>query len=228
MRRPAVAILLAACALAVAALAAGAATDERALAFNLGVQPEGPVAALEPGRRACQRGIGVPARFDAVELLLGTYARPGPALAVTVHRPGGQAIGAGKLPAGARDNQPASVRVTPAVSAGEPVDVCVRNDGDRRVALYGGGAAWSPSVAFAGGREVRGDLRMRFFRSEPRSVLSLVPDMFERAALFRPDPIGAWSFWALLAGVAVGVPLLLAGALRAALSTDPREDRSPP
>jgi hypothetical protein len=59
-------------------------------------------------------------------------------------------------------------------------------------------------------------MRIVFRRSEPRSALAQVPDMFERATRFRPDVVGEWTFWALLVLVAGGIPLLLALALRAA------------
>ena len=35
--------------------------------------------------------------------------------------------------------------------------------------------------------------------------------MFERAALFRPGFVGAWTFWLLLLGVVIAVPALLCG-----------------
>ena len=218
MRSRAVAVLAAGCALGTGALALGAAADERSLAFTLNVAPLGPVAVAQPGEEACQRDVQVAARFDVVQILLGTFARPGPPLTVTVRESGGRrALAAGTLPAGAPDNRAASVRLRPAVEEGQRVDVCVRDDGAHRVALYGGFPYDDPiGDAFVGGRPAAGDIRMSFYRSEPRSALSLLPAMFGRAALFRPDPFGPWAFWALLAVVALGVPMLLGAALRRA------------
>ena len=48
-------------------------------------------------------------------------------------------------------------------------------------------------------------------RGEERSLLSLVPVLFERAALFRPAPIGPWTYWLL---VFVAWPLLGYAAVR--------------
>jgi hypothetical protein len=44
--------------------------------------------------------------------------------------------------------------------------------------------------------------------------------VFERAALFRPGWVGAWTFWLLLAALVIGVPTLLGRALRAALEEE--------
>jgi hypothetical protein len=48
-------------------------------------------------------------------------------------------------------------------------------------------------------------------------MLALVPDAFERAALFRPAWVGAWTFWVLLGLVVAGMPLLLMAAYRSAV-----------
>jgi hypothetical protein len=41
----------------------------------------------------------------------------------------------------------------------------------------------------------------------PHSLLSEVPTIFERAGLFRFSWIDSWTFWALLAGLAVAAVL---------------------
>jgi hypothetical protein len=198
-----------------ALLTAVAGSDERDLAFSPGVAAQVPAAVAPPGEDVCQTDVRVEARFDVIRLLLGTYGRPGPRLAVVVRdAESGRRLAGGVLPPGARDNESAFVRVAPGVAEGIDVDVCFRNEGDHRVALYGG-VPWADSLSDArvGGRIVPFDLRLDFFRSEPRSALALVPDMFERAALFRPPGVGAWTYWCLLGLVLAGVPLLLAAAL---------------
>ena len=70
-----------------------------------------------------------------------------------------------------------------------------------------------------GAREVYDPLRGAAFavvllRPEPVSTLAQVPEMVERAALFKP--VGPGALWALVAAVVLGLPLLLLGALRAA------------
>lgn len=209
--------MLAPCALAAAALTVVAAGDQRSQAFTQNVRPTHAVVETPPGGEACQWGIQAGADFDVVEPLLGTHLRPGPPLAVTVRELGtGRPLARGRLAAGARDNQLVRVRVEPLVERGSPIGVCFRNEGRHPVVFFGGPTWEAPGQAYGGIRGGTGDIRLAFHRSDPPSVLSLVPRMFERAATFRPDPVGAWTFWVLLVLVAAGVPLLLAAAVRAA------------
>jgi hypothetical protein len=75
---------------------------------------------------------------------------------------------------------------------------------------------------------VGGDLRLRFHRGHPRSALALVPDMLDRATLFRPALVSTATYWLLLATLVLGIPLLLGLALARAAVTDPSGVRYPP
>lgn len=209
--------MLVPCALAAAAVAIVAAGDGRTQAFTINVRPTHAVVETPPGGEACQWGIQAGATFDVVEPLLGTHLRPGPPLAVTVRELGtGRALARGRLGGGAPDNELVRVRVEPPVERGRLIGVCFRNEGRHEVVFFGGPSWEAPGHAYRGIHPGSGDMRLAFHRSEPRSVLSSLPEMFERAAVFRPEPVGAWTFWVLLVLVGAGVPLLLAAAVRAA------------
>jgi hypothetical protein len=206
---------------AVVALALAAATDERGLAFTLGVEPLRPGVTLDPGHEVCQREIAVAERFDSVRLLLGTYSAPGPRLALRITGPRGRLLAAGALPDGYADNRYAAVRLDRAVPADLLASVCVRNAGTRRVALYVGRPVDDRSFATQDRAYVPVDVLMEFSRSQPRSALRSVPAIFRRAALFHPRPFGAWTFWVLLVLLLTAVPALLAAAMRGAERDDP-------
>ena len=201
----------------IAGATAVAASDSRSLAFTIGVAPTQLAVALEPGQEACQEPIAVPARFDAVEMMIGTYVLPGPKLAVDVRDAAtGAILASGLLPAGYLDNSTQSVPVDP-VSAGRRIAVCVRNDGGRRAALYGGIAiAARGSEARVDGHPVDADLTLVFRRQRPSSLLALFPDLAGRAALFHPGWVGAWTLWILGGALIFVVPLLLAASLTSA------------
>lgn len=202
-------VLLAVAALGALALLAAAALDDRERAFTVGLPPVRVAAELPPGERACHTDIEVPAGFSRVQLATASFQRPGPPLTVTA----GDARGA--VPAGYPDNSTVEVRLGE-IEEGERVDVCVTNEGDRRVALYGSPPDTPPDQL--GDPNLQPEIGVAFLREEPRSMLELVPQAFERAALFRPAWVGAWTFWLLLGMVAAGVPLLLAAAYRSAVT----------
>ena len=217
--RAGVAALIACIAAGALALVLVAGSDKRTLAFTIDVRALA-VLVAQPGHELCQRGIDREAGFDTVELHYGTFGRPGPRMGIAIldsrtRRP----LATGVVPAGHPDNSPADARISPALPAGAPIDACARNLGAARVGLYGGPASDSAATAPSLGRngpQTGGDLSVTFLRSHPRSVLSQVPAIFERASIFRPGWVGAWTFWALLGAVGLAVPALLARALAAA------------
>jgi len=64
------------------------------------------------------------------------------------------------------------------------------------------------------------DIGLELDRSDNRALLALIPDAFDRASLFRPGWVGAWTYWLLLVALVIGVPVLLSRALASASSED--------
>jgi hypothetical protein len=226
--RPAVLAFAAAVACALAGLVAVSATDDRDLAFTLGVRPTAVAAVVAPGERACQRPVDVAADARSVRFKVGTFGTPGPPLEVAVRAAAGPRA-AGSVGAGYGDVTWQRARLDRELHEGERVEVCVRNRGERRAALYGGPAlAARTSSAYVAGRAQATDIALVFERGESRSAFTLVPAALEHAALFRPGWLGVWLLWAAGFVLAVLVPLLLAAALRSAAATDAAPDRRPP
>jgi hypothetical protein len=196
--------------------------DRRDLAFTLGVQPAEVAAVLMPGHEVCQRPIDTSADAARVRFRVGTYGRPGPPLEVSPiveHRSSSEVVIAGFRKSRVGGGYASGATLAAPVSnvkEGDRLRLCVRNAGREKVALYGNGpAAARTSAAFLDGKQLNTDLTLVFERSSRRSMLATFPDMFERAALWHPGWVGAWTFWVLLAFVLVGVPLLLWRALAA-------------
>jgi hypothetical protein len=125
----------------------------------------------------------------------------------------GSVLGQGRLGGGYPDVSQPSVPVG-RVAPEQPVEVCIRNGGQRKAALYGGVTAAAPgSGARVAGAETGADLTLVFERAERRSMLATVPDIFRRASAFRPGWVGSWTFWLLAGLLGAGVPALLALAL---------------
>jgi hypothetical protein len=213
LRKRAVAAFLAVAVSGLVALALVAATDERALAFTLGVAPLQVSAELQPGQTACQAPVLGSSAFSRVRFQVGTYRRRGVPLEVdvrsfTTHR----ILGQGRLGAGYPDVSQPSVSVG-RVPGERSVAVCIKNAGERKIALYGGAAAAASGEARVDGEEIGTDLTLIFERAESRSMLATVPDIFRRASVFRPGWVGEWTFWVLAVFLCAGVPALLAAAV---------------
>ena len=185
-----------------------AATDDRRLAFTLGVAREIPAVPLDRGQQACQGPIGVSADATRVRFAATT----GGPLEVAV-----RSVTPPRLLGTARARLGGDARI-PKISKGDRIMLCIRNLGTARAALMGDtGTAVAASSASLDGRPLPADLALEFDRESPRSLLSLVPDVFERAALFKAGWVGPWLFWVLAGLIVFGLPLLLYRALAAAL-----------
>jgi hypothetical protein len=224
--RSAPAIVVAFAAAVVVALAVFALTSEREQAFTLGVIRSTTVKVAH-GQAVCQAPISVPpdAAFDAVTVGATTQARRGAQLELTVRAAdagdptrAGAVLARGALVSGVTgENVARTVRVGH-VDADRTVAVCVTNRSRRPALLYGNvDAAARASSAYADGRPTASDLSLEFQRAEPRTLADLLPAMFDRAALFRAQWVGAWTYWLLALLCVVAVPLLLVRALRSAV-----------
>jgi hypothetical protein len=199
----------------VASLAASI-VDKRELAFTLGVQPAAVAAVAKHGQTVCQGPIDVPAAASTVAFEVDTAGKPGPPIAIATRGPAGEIAGRGSVPGGYANGATLHAAVG-GITEGATLTLCFRNDGRGSVGLYGNGpAAARTSAATLDGAGVGTDLTLVFERSDSHSLLAALPDVFQRAALWHPGWIGAWSFWVLLALLLAGVPLLLRRALAAA------------
>lgn len=213
MRSRAAVVLLATVATGVLCLALVARSDDRELAFTLGVTPSSVVVNPAPDAEVCQLPIEVAEPFTGVDVKLES-SPPGPPLELVVlGLPGRTPLARGRLDGGYRGISELSVALDRTVAADQRVAVCLRNRGKDRVVIFGNYelASRTSHLELNGKREPT-DLGLVFTR-EPRSALSQVPEIFQRASLFRPSWVGEWTYWLLIALLLLAAPVLLARAL---------------
>lgn len=191
--------------------------------FSLGVPTNGPVVTLAAGEAFCQEEIMPPGGglFDRVEMLLGTFRRPGPPIEVTVRR-GGRTLARGTLTAGyadvSEDARP-TVKLDREVRAFAGMRVCFRNAGDRKVAWFGAGDGASvPTRAVLGdGTAAAADVSLAFL-GEDRSYAERLGGIADRARLFRAGPLlPGWGYLLLVVGfvgLSIGGVALAVSSLR--------------
>ena len=97
--------------------------------------------------------------------------------------------------------------------------VCVRNDGTARATLLGAPPDTPPDLLGEG----QAQFAVTLTSGERRSALAQLPDMLQRASLFKAGWVSTPLLWVLLAAVALGLPALLA---KAAYSSERSSSRS--
>jgi hypothetical protein len=200
----------------VAALLLIAAGDKRPAAFSLDVADAEVIAKLPAGARACQGPFTVSAAFDAITLWVATHART--AVSVSVLASGRMGV-AGMAVAdpshSVRHRLPVgivfapfravelTVRLPRTVAARRRITVCIR--GRHALGLVGGVAP--PTAGPLTGVRSTGGVALVFVAPRPRSLLSTLPTIFDRAALFKARWVGPWTFWLIAAGLVVAFVL---------------------
>lgn len=162
---------------------------------------------LTPGKRICEGPLTPQGGFrTAVFMNSGVNARA----LVTIHA--GRVAAAPVVAVGSLATTPAegenAVLLTPPVSTASQLTLCVREQ-HGSMTLYGG----SPShgAAAIAGAIPATPLWLQLLSASPRRFVDALPLAFRRASLFRPDWVGAWTFWALLLLVFGGFPAIVVG-----------------
>ncbi|MEA2282406.1 MAG: hypothetical protein QOK21_3013 [Solirubrobacteraceae bacterium] len=222
-----VAVLLGLALAGLVALLVLAGTRSSGDVYSLGVGAFQPVAVLGHGDSACQQQIRLPdgAWFDRVTVPVGTYMKPGRPLELEIHAGGrgGRVLARGRLAGGYPDigRMPREPITTGRTERSGPVTVCLRNPGGGKIAIFGGAAFASPITTMSiDGKTVPADMSLAFARTHPPSLLASVPDMLDRASVFKAGAITPVTLGLLGVLALAGVPLLLAAGLRAAAASD--------
>jgi hypothetical protein len=183
-----------------------ASTDERSIAFSIDVPNREPVLSVEPGQSVCEGPIQTTSAFGGIRAWPVPAVFPGAGFAVRVraadtHR----VIATGRILPGYATAVSHDAGLSATVPAGRRVVVCLLSTGPQRAGMLGSPSG-GPPMTVAGKRSTA-SASLVFLRSRPRSLLSLLPTVFRRAALFRPGWVGAWTFWVLAGALLVAFAL---------------------
>jgi hypothetical protein len=164
---------------------------------------------LPPGERACLRPITIDPHSEVAVLKVTTFGAPAVPFTLDVRAAGYRA--GGTSPAGYADGVPVGVPLAPPRGTVRGA-ACVRNAGDRRIALYGAGDRTRTAAGtFVAGRRLDVNFQLAFYERAPASVADRWPTIAERLATFRP--VAPWVVWVVAALLLLGVPAALVGAV---------------
>lgn len=190
---------------------------ERTQVFALRAPSAQSVATLVPGQQACEGPVSAAAPVHAVRTWGAAIVRT-TVLDVRV-RSGRSVVAAGRSEVSAKPGSHTTILRGP-VRGGRNVTVCLTNGGDADYSVAGSPTT-DPAVQMrVGGRRSALQFSLALLGSST-NTLSQLHTAFRRASLFRPAWVGIWTYWALLAGLALAVAACGA-ALIAAARTDER------
>ena len=164
------------------------------------VKPETFVAVVPAGGRVCQGPEPVPAGTGRVAMVIGSYGKPGPPLALVMRQPGAGVVAAGGLRPGWKEGAVGIQLKRPLKADAAPV-VCLVNRGRSRLAFAGVNQAVQGSATRLDGKLV--PERLSFVYTEPtkRSGWSRLGDLASRVG--EAHGVGGWLFWLAIALSAV-------------------------
>jgi hypothetical protein len=189
--------------------------------YRLSVRSDSQVL-VAPGQERCSSLIRPPgAGADRVRFWArASGGGPVPPIVVFVRR----SRTAQTLADGSADAGPAGARTVGlrgSVAGSRKVVACFLNAGARPAILSPTpGTPTRVTVERSDALADYADIGLELSRSDNRSLLALLPDVFDRASLFRPGWVGGWTYWLLLVALVIGVPVLLSRALASASAED--------
>jgi hypothetical protein len=160
---------------------------------------------LRGGQKACLNPAVLDEHSEVARFRAGTYGKPAVPLRLTIRGAGYRQVA--HVPA-ARwvDNETLQVAVA---APRHPVRaiVCVRNEGRRRIALYGARERSSRSTGTIDGQPLAANMnfQLAFAEREHHALAARLPVMLQRLTIFRPVP--GWLLWPLAVLFVFGVPL---------------------
>ncbi len=204
-------VLGVACAVVLGALALDMSGSAPRIADTDHLNPVGFFSSMLGGQELCQPQMLMPSDAQRVQLLLGTYGPPVPALAVRFVGTNGWVVSSGRISAGSPQG---TVTVPIAYPHGHTVSgsLCVRAGGTRKLVIAGDIVAPGPAADKVQGTIEGGRMAVTYLRPGRESWWQLLPTLSERLGFGKAPFFGTWTLPVaalLLVGVWIGVLRLL-------------------
>lgn len=172
---------------------------------------------LRGGQVACMDDAVLDTRSEEARFRVGTFYGPPVPLDLTIA--GGAYTERLEVPATYRDSEVIRVPIEPP-ARDTAVSICIRNRGDRRVALYAAADRTnSRSQVRVDGQAVVPDFGIVFYERKPVSIIERLPTSLQRATTFR-GPLTEDLLWVLIVLFVIGTPLGVLLALYWSLRAD--------
>jgi hypothetical protein len=148
-------------------------------------------ASLPGAGSVCQAVVSLPRDAARVQLTIGTYGKPVPALTLRFLDPAGRVSAEGHLAAGAHEGV-VSIPVHDVSDPEAATDACVAVERTGPIVLGGEGVPVSDFSERVDGKPEPGRLSLFYFRAGSESWWQLLPTLDERFGLGKAPFFGAW------------------------------------
>jgi hypothetical protein len=165
------------------------------------VSPVAFAATVPGGSTLCQPIVPPPHDAARVQVLVGTYGRPVPALDLSFNGVAG-VVATGSLAAGAKEGT--VVIPIHRVASGEARSFCLHVGGHSKVVLGGEGSPVSAASELVDGKAQQGRVSLLYLRGGSESWWELLPSLEHRFGLGKASVFGDWTL-AVLALMLLGV-----------------------
>ncbi len=169
-------------------------SSQQRLSGNNGVSPDAFISIMSSSSDPlCVQGVDLPPDSAGIRLFLGTYHRSDQQISLTAFDAAGDELGRATS---AKFDDGDRVFVPVPTKQKNDLTLCV-TPLDGRIAVPGSpnGNANIDQVSMLGDSPVEGDISIEYMRAGSESLVSTVGTVFDRAALFRPAWIGAWTYY---------------------------------
>jgi len=155
-------------------------------------------ATLASGGEVCQVNPYLPPAAASAQILIGTYGRPVPALALRFTDPAGAVVSTGQLAAGARQGT-VSIPLSRALDPGRATSVCLGVGGRSKIVIGGLGIPPGPTDEVVNGAVQAGRISIVYYRAGRESWWSLLGVIDRRFGLGKAGFFGDWTLPACVA-----------------------------
>jgi hypothetical protein len=204
-------VLGVACVVVVGALALDMAGAAPRIADTDHMNPVGFFSSMLGGQELCQPQMLLPSDAQRVQVLVGTYGPPVPALAMRFVDSAGRVVSSGRIAAGALQGK---VTVPIAYPHGRTVNgsLCIRAGGHRKLVIAGDIVTPGPAADDVQGTIEGGRMAVVYLRPGRESWWQLLPTLSRRMGFGKALFFGTWTLPAaalLLVGLWICVGRLL-------------------
>ncbi len=157
----------------------------------------GPVAKLKPSQQLCLAQLELPQGSTAIRIFTESGPKNGALLQIDLIKDGRRLSRKKSMATSDGSSLTATINEIRRSTSWTKGSICIKNLSDGSLNLIGENSQLSSQTMTVQGKPGVGEIRVEFTSRGKKSLISLVPEIFHRASLFKAGWIGPWVFYLL-------------------------------